>query len=460
MLEKFSITINSLKETLNKFIIEFVEINRPNETTLNMLNFALIKNSKIKEDVLEIVNDLYVKQKIDIINKNYIKTLSKFISFNNSKIKAKTIKILKQILDKFGDDFWNFVDLNDKEKEFLKNNLIIDKKEKNEKNKNSKEQNDNNNINKNNNNNNFTHSKSITNILISSENMNINNIKIPKDIFIVNLNQNLQGLLSNDLEYKISCIIEIHDSVCTKYEEFKQEINENINEILKIFITVLKNLFNPKDINKIQIKISKYFVIVLCKILTNKELMNHISYEILYNLSENLFSNLIIENLVKIIDNNDNNNNDNNIKEVEIIFKNLNSSILRILENCNQTEVIICLLKLIKNYRSDKEKYKIASLAIKCLKVVNNNLKNIINDIKVDKILIEIHCVLINLQLTYPDLKVKNQTDENIIRLIKSIISDLVSLKKNKILEDYNNGVKNHEIKDNYILKWINYCLI
>jgi hypothetical protein len=114
LLDKFSITINSLKETLNKFIIEFVEINRPNETTLNMLNFALIKNSKIKEDVLEIVNDLYVNQKIDIINKNYIKTLSKFVSFNNSKIKAKAIKILKQILDKFGDDFWNFVDLNDK----------------------------------------------------------------------------------------------------------------------------------------------------------------------------------------------------------------------------------------------------------------------------------------------------------------------------------------------------------
>ena len=46
-----------------------------------------------------------------------------------------------------------------------------------------------------------------------------------------------------------------------------------------------------------------------------------------------------------------------------------------------------------------------------------------------------------------------------IIRFIKSFISDLVNLKKNKILEDYNNGVKNHENDDKYILKWIKNCL-
>ena len=44
----------------------------------------------------------------------------------------------------------------------------------------------------------------------------------------------------------------------------------------------MKNLFENNDINNIPIKFSKYFVIVLCKITTNKELMNHISYEIMY----------------------------------------------------------------------------------------------------------------------------------------------------------------------------------
>ena len=46
--------------------------------------------------------------------------------------------------------------------------------------------------------------------------------------------------------------------------------------------------------------------------------MNHISYEIMYNLSENLLSYLLIENLNKISENNNN--------EGEIIFKSLNSA--------------------------------------------------------------------------------------------------------------------------------------
>jgi hypothetical protein len=180
--------------------------------------------------------------------------------------------------------------------------------------------------------------------------------------------------------------------------------------------------------------------------------MSHVSYEILYDLSENLLSNLLIENLNKIGANN-NNSNENN--EGEIIFKSLNSAMLRLLENCNPTEVIICLLDLIKKYRNNNEKNKLAGLAIKCLLKVNQNLKNIINEIKVDKILVEIHLVLIDFEQTQPGLIAKNQTDQMVLRFIKSIISDLVNLKRTKILDDYSNGVKNHEINDKYILKWI-----
>jgi hypothetical protein len=86
---------------------------------------------------------------------------------------------------------------------------------------------------------------------------------------------------------------------------------------------------------------------------------------------------------------------------------------------------------------------------------VNQNLKNIINEIKVDKILLEIHLVLIDFEQTQPGLIAKNQTDQMVLRFIKSIISDLVNLKRTKILDDYSNGVKNHEINDKYILKWI-----
>ena len=457
LIDKLTITNNTLKETLNDTIKNFMETIDPNKISLNMINLAHTKNSKIKIDVLEIITDLYLNQKIDIINKHYIKALSKFVAINDINIRTKVIPLLKEILAKFGDEFWNYIDLNEKEKEFLQNNLY-DEVEENEEEEENYEKNDSGD--ENNNENNLTHSKNITNSLLSSKVVSVikgggnKNLKTQKDNFIQTLNQSLQGLLSNDLEHKVSCIIDIHDSIHTKYEEYKQQINENINEILKIFITAMKNLFS-KDINNIPIKFSKYFVIVLCKITTNKELMCHVSYEILYNLSENLLSNLLIENLNTI----GANNSDNNNNEGEIIFKSLNSAMLRILENCNPTEVIICLLDLIKKYRNDKEKNKLANLAIKCLLKVNQNLKNIINEIKVDKILLEIHYVLIDFEQTQPGLTAKNQTDQMVIRFIKSIISDLVNLKRSKILEDYSNGVKNHEINDKYILKWIKNCL-
>ena len=449
LIDKLSISNNTLKETLNEIIRNFIEIIGANKIALYMINIAHTKNSKIKIDVLEIITDLYLNQKIDIVNKHYIKSLSKFVAINDISIRNKIIPLLKEILVKFGDEFWNYIDLNDKDKEFLQNNLYDEVEEEEEENENNSNDS---NEEAAENNTNLTHTKNITNSLLSSKVVSVikgGGKKNQKENFIQSLNESLQGLLSNDLEHKVSCIIDIHDSIHTKYEDYKSQINENINEILKIFIIAMKNLFS-NEIQNIPIKFSKYFVIVLCKITTNKELMSHVSYEILYDLSENLLSNLLIENLNKIGTNNNDNNN-----EGEIIFKSLNSAMLRLLENCNPTEVIICLLDLIKKYRNDSEKNKLSNLAIKCLLKVNQNLKNIINEIKVDKILLEIHLVLIDFEQTQPGLIAKNQTDQMVLRFIKSIISDLVNLKRTKILDDYSNGVKNHEINDKYILKWI-----
>ena len=54
-------------------------------------------------------------------------------------------------------------------------------------------------------------------------------------------------------------------------------------------------------------------------------------------------------------------------KEGEQILKNLNSSILRILENCNHTYVICVLFDLLRKYSDFPELPKIPNLIIKCL---------------------------------------------------------------------------------------------
>lgn len=46
-----------------------------------------------------------------------------------------------------------------------------------------------------------------------------------------------------------------------------------------------------------------------------------------------------------------------------------------------------------------------------------------------------------------------------IINTVKSIVGDFVKLKKEKILEDYSKSVKNHQLNDKFLLKWIKSAL-
>ena len=73
---------------------------------------------------------------------------------------------------------------------------------------------------------------------------------------------------------------------------------------------------------------------VLCKFASNEEYISNLSYEILLDLSREL----LINGLDKIREN----------KEGNIIFKSINSTMLRVLDNCNTTLVIKVLLELLK----------------------------------------------------------------------------------------------------------------
>jgi hypothetical protein len=72
----------------------------------------------------------------------------------------------------------------------------------------------------------------------------------------------------------------------------------------------------------------------------------------------------------------------------------------------------------------------------------------------------KIHELLIDFDTTNPDLEVKNQTDQMVIRYIKNLINELVKLKKDAIVNDYLKGVEMHRVKDKYIKRWIRNVLL
>ena len=87
----------------------------------------------------------------------------------------------------------------------------------------------------------------------NNDNQQINNINgqiKDKNELIITMN----NLLTDDPTERVNAIIIIHDLICAKYEDNKIILIENIDTIIRIFITAMKNLFNTNDITTIPIK--------------------------------------------------------------------------------------------------------------------------------------------------------------------------------------------------------------
>ena len=260
----------------------------------------------------------------------------------------------------------------------------------------------------------------------------------------------MNNLSSDDESEKLNTIIIVHEILCTKYQENKYILIPYIDNIILIFIKITHDLFDVENIENISAKFAKYLVTILCKIASNKELITHITYKVLYDLTYELLKYLLISNLDKIGEN----------QEGNIIFKSLNSAMLRILENCDTTSVILVLLEIIKQNQIKEDDYNLSNLAIKCLIKITQNLKEYINNIQLDKILLQMHLILVNYDKYINNVEIKTQTDIMTVKFIKNFIIDVVKIKRHSVLQDYNNSIKTHKIKDNHIFNWIKNTLL
>ena len=123
--------------------------------------------------------------------------------------------------------------------------------------------------------------------------------------------------------------------------------------------------------------------ILLLKIATIKELISKVSYNILYKLTIQLLSYLLIKDFNKIGEN----------KDDCVIFKSINSTILRIIDNCSKNKVILVFLEILKKYQKSEDK-KIELVVVKCLLKSTENINTIIDELDIGKILIELNIIL------------------------------------------------------------------
>ena len=443
LIDKLSITNTTLKEHLMELLYEYIELSDINKIMLVVLNNSLGKNNKIKTEILDLIYELFSRKKINISSKNYIKILGKYICINDNIVKSKVLILFKIIFEEIGDDLFYLLDfLTDKDKEYLENNLIQENQDSGSEEEveldkqrsgldSSDDEDENEDSNK------KSKSKENNNYLNG-------NIKSEKELI-----KNLKKLLVKNETEQLNAIILIHEIIYQKYEDNKKILIPNIDKIIEIFIQVLHEMFIENDLKNLHIKFTRYLTTVLLKISSNKELISNLSYQVLSKISSELLSYLLIQGFDKIKEKQE---------EGSIIFKSINSTMLRIIENCNKTDMILVLLEIIKKYQKGEIK-KTANLAIKCLLKATENMNNIINNLDLKKILSEIHIIVYNYEQIYPELKNKNQIDDVILRFIRNFINNIVKIKENEILNIYNDSIKKSDKEDKYIIYWIKNCL-
>ena len=468
LIDKLSLNNNTLREHLLSLLNKYIEFMDTNKIMVTVINVALTKNNKIKTDILDLTIDLVNQDKLNISTKVYAKLLCKFLPYYENVIRNKTLALFQEIYSNIGDELWSIIEISEKDKEFLEENLCADdddEEEEYEEREGEEEEDDEegkdeikneieNDTNKNENNEDNKTENTI-------DNNNKDNKKVNKDSDKLKIfgNKNgtltkedldtiLDNLMIDDPTEKLNTIIIIHENICGKFDQNKEVLIPNVDKIITTFKTVSHKLFYIKDLNTIPIKFAKYLSIVFCKLASNKELISHLSYNVLLDISRELLRYLLINGLDKIGDQ----------QEGNIIFKSINSTMLRILENCDITFVITALLELIREFQ-EKDDKNLVSLAIKCLLKTTHNLSENIDNVDMSKILLQIHLLLLSLQKNNIDLSRKTQTSAIIINTVKNIVNDFAKFKKEKVLEEYSKSVKNHQFNDKFLLKWIKAAL-
>ena len=161
------------------------------------------------------------------------------------------------------------------------------------------------------------------------------------------------------------------------------------------------------------------------------------------DLAEQLLTRLLTDNLDKVGDD----------KEGEAILKNLNSAMLRTLENCNHTYVLCVLIDLQRKYKDYASMPRLPGLIVKCLLKASKIIEKIIDKLDIEKILLSIHEYLLVIN---HDSKTTN--DEQGIKIVKTVLNEVVKIKRDSMWESYA-VVKCHGRQDTHILKWIDAIL-
>lgn len=243
-------------------------------------------------------------------------------------------------------------------------------------------------------------------------------------------------LQSQDLSKKADALAILNEKATAPLTENQEIIIQNISDLLCMFAEILREIF-AKENNEIPIRFAKCLLTTLATICGNKALVFNATKCSMITIMEQLLVNLLHEGLEKLGEN----------KEGEIIQKGLNSAMLMLLKNCNPTQAFCGLIELFYKHREEASTNKLSGLIVKCILKLTKVISTLIPILDVGELLVCIHEYLLCEESQNPQSEIGT-------KIAKTIISELVKVKKESIWDCYNK-VGEHQKEDVLIKRWI-----
>ena len=255
------------------------------------------------------------------------------------------------------------------------------------------------------------------------------------------LEQCLEMLKNGDISKKVDALVYLNEKATTEHS--KDVVIGQCDLLFRTFAEVLNDIFAKPAAKDIPIRFAKYFLSVFNKICAIRVAVKEVSEPTLTSVSEQLLSKLLFEGLGKLGEN----------EEGEAVIKSLNAAMLRIMENAEPTRIFIVLFGLFRKFKDTPG--KLPGLIVKCLLKLSKIIESLVASLNVSRLLLCMHEYL----LQNPSSPLPKGTNDEIgVRIVKTLINELVKVRKESIWEDYK-SVEQHPSPDQHIKRWITIIL-
>ena len=254
--------------------------------------------------------------------------------------------------------------------------------------------------------------------------------------------KNIKQLKYGDMSSQVDALVILNETITSNLEENKESLVRNAPFLLDTISKVLYDTFD-KQVETIPLKFGKYFIGIVLKVCSLDFIIRMGEQQTIFTLTEQLLLKLLTPGLEQLGEK----------KEGEIMFRNLNSSILRILENCQPTLTFCVFLSLLKKYKGCIHIEKLPGIIVKCLIKITRIIPQTIEQINVERVLLAIHEYLIA-----PSLQENTENETNGIKITKTIVNEIVRAHGEDVWNFYE-GVDSHPEEDQSIKKWIEIVL-